>query len=450
VHCFIKNSSFSVYHIYADNLSNHTQNPYPAKNNFWSPSPNYSLRTYIDNVPLFLTLNTSSSLSQCNVMTRDNFTTVDRGFGIIDTIETEQIPFSESYPPEVELYGQAEVSKEEGNYAGAINLFKHIIQNYRNTQSSDMSLYSIFECYQFLDTGTTSEYRDILYSDLKNFLTTEINTTEHSMEFDDAAYQFILVCDVNMEKYYDALTGYEFLAQFHPEPETRLLSSYDYAELQAILGTGESVKGSDNSERSLAKLLKKLEKEILSDPVKSKLKEKYETEMISKSEKDGSKSISKSDFTKKGKSEIEKNIYSKRENDFISKSNYILISGRNLSKEELQKNYHKDIYTILGVENTDNNSSSQSELPTEYSLSQNFPNPFNPVTTISYQIPTDGIVNLKVYDILGKEVATLVSEMKRAGSYQVVFNGNNLASGIYFYKIQSGNFNQVKRMMLIK
>ncbi|HCA43370.1 MAG TPA: hypothetical protein DEP28_08985 [Bacteroidetes bacterium] len=172
--------------------------------------------------------------------------------------------------------------------------------------------------------------------------------------------------------------------------------------------------------------------------------------MISKSEKDGSKSISKSDFTKKGKSEIEKNIYSKRENDFISKSNYILISGRNLSKEELQKNYHKDIYTILGVENTDNNSSSQSELPTEYSLSQNFPNPFNPVTTISYQIPTDGIVNLKVYDILGKEVATLVSEMKRAGSYQVVFNGNNLASGIYFYKIQSGNFNQVKRMMLIK
>ncbi|MBE2254730.1 MAG: T9SS type A sorting domain-containing protein [Ignavibacteria bacterium] len=110
-------------------------------------------------------------------------------------------------------------------------------------------------------------------------------------------------------------------------------------------------------------------------------------------------------------------------------------------------NYNPNIPNLKNIRLSDN---IENIIPQEYSLYQNFPNPFNPVTTISYQIPTDGIVNLKVYDILGKEVATLVSEMKRAGSYQVVFNGNNLASGIYFYKIKSGNFNQVKRMMLIK
>ncbi len=99
----------------------------------------------------------------------------------------------------------------------------------------------------------------------------------------------------------------------------------------------------------------------------------------------------------------------------------------------------------------------ESNIPQSFNLSQNFPNPFNPVTNISYRIPVDGMVSLKVYDILGKEVATLVSEVKQAGNYQVVFNGNNLASGIYFYRInvnsgnsQSGNFTQVKRMMLVK
>ncbi len=83
-----------------------------------------------------------------------------------------------------------------------------------------------------------------------------------------------------------------------------------------------------------------------------------------------------------------------------------------------------------------------------YSLLQNYPNPFNPSTTINYQIPTTGIVSIKVYDVLGKEIATLVNEEKPAGSYEVNFsasggsasggNAANLSSGIYFYKIQAG------------
>ena len=90
------------------------------------------------------------------------------------------------------------------------------------------------------------------------------------------------------------------------------------------------------------------------------------------------------------------------------------------------------------------------ELPKEFSLAQNYPNPFNPETKINYDLPISGYVSLKVYDLTGREVAILVNQQLEAGSHKVTFNGSNFASGIYFYRIQTGNFSQVKRMMLIK
>ncbi|MFZ4590997.1 MAG: T9SS type A sorting domain-containing protein, partial [Ignavibacteria bacterium] len=77
-------------------------------------------------------------------------------------------------------------------------------------------------------------------------------------------------------------------------------------------------------------------------------------------------------------------------------------------------------------------------------------NPFNPTTKISYALPKSGLVTLKVYDILGKEVATLVNEVKNVGSYTIDFNGSNLSSGVYFYKLSVGDFSSIKKMTLIK
>ncbi|MEO8208992.1 MAG: T9SS type A sorting domain-containing protein, partial [bacterium] len=88
--------------------------------------------------------------------------------------------------------------------------------------------------------------------------------------------------------------------------------------------------------------------------------------------------------------------------------------------------------------------------PDKYSLQQNYPNPFNPSTSINFSIPKSGLVTLKIYDVLGKEVATLVNEVKTAGNYSLDFNAYNLTSGVYFYKIESGSFSDIKRMMLIK
>lgn len=89
-------------------------------------------------------------------------------------------------------------------------------------------------------------------------------------------------------------------------------------------------------------------------------------------------------------------------------------------------------------------------VPSVFELKQNYPNPFNPVTTISYTIPTEGMVSLKVYDLLGKEVATLVNQKQEAGRYAVHFNASHLSSGMYLYKLVMGANVQVKKLMVLK
>jgi hypothetical protein len=97
------------------------------------------------------------------------------------------------------------------------------------------------------------------------------------------------------------------------------------------------------------------------------------------------------------------------------------------------------------------------DIPSGFKLMQNYPNPFNPATIIKYSLPVDGLISIKVFDILGKEIKELVNEYKAGGDYSVSFNGSSLASGIYFYTItatpiggQAGNFRKVKKMILLK
>ncbi len=89
-------------------------------------------------------------------------------------------------------------------------------------------------------------------------------------------------------------------------------------------------------------------------------------------------------------------------------------------------------------------------LPVQYVLNQNYPNPFNPITTINYQIPDVSFITLNVYDVLGKNVATLISKEVPAGNYEIEFDANGLPSGIYFYQLRAGYYSETKKMVLIK
>ena len=101
---------------------------------------------------------------------------------------------------------------------------------------------------------------------------------------------------------------------------------------------------------------------------------------------------------------------------------------------------------VTGVTSVENGKA----LPASFSLNQNYPNPFNPTTVISYQVSASSPVVLKIYNMLGKEVQTLVNENKPAGNYTVEFNANNLPSGMYVYKLQAGSFSQSKKMVLLR
>lgn len=92
----------------------------------------------------------------------------------------------------------------------------------------------------------------------------------------------------------------------------------------------------------------------------------------------------------------------------------------------------------------------QSELPKEFLLLQNYPNPFNPLTNLKFLLPVSGITSLKIYDVLGREIQVLVNQHLSRGTYEVQFDGSNLPSGVYFYKLESNSFTETKKMVLVK
>lgn len=109
-----------------------------------------------------------------------------------------------------------------------------------------------------------------------------------------------------------------------------------------------------------------------------------------------------------------------------------------------QNDYNKDQAISLAKENE------VASIPGSFALNQNYPNPFNPTTTIEYQLPSDGFVSLKIFDLLGSEVKTLVNEFKTKGRYSITFDASNLASGLYIYQLKSSNFSLIKKMILSK
>ncbi len=125
------------------------------------------------------------------------------------------------------------------------------------------------------------------------------------------------------------------------------------------------------------------------------------------------------------------------------------VSGMDLSAKDAN-DYRTKLNALIRARNNKENILSSKIIPTDYSLYQNYPNPFNPTTKIQYDIPTDTKVELKIYDILGREVKTLVNEFQPAGRYSIDFNANYLASGVYVYQLSAKGFIKSRKMVIIK
>ena len=130
--------------------------------------------------------------------------------------------------------------------------------------------------------------------------------------------------------------------------------------------------------------------------------------------------------------------------DFSNDQTTVTIQRLRWNEEPVMEDVATATLGLLGI--NDN----LADIPTEFSLNQNYPNPFNPITTIKYGLPEESNVTLKIFNILGREVATLVNEHQGAGYHQISWDANVYSSGIYFYRIQSGNFLKIRKMILMK
>lgn len=368
----------------------------------------------------------------------------DMGNGIYDTILITQ---SNSNPPpgnDESFYATGVKNQDLKNYSSAISNIKNLINTYPNSKYLKRSIYNLYECYVLSDTNHNQGWRNIIFGDLKNYLEDKIQQYQNNAEFVSVAFDFVLKCKIKIKSYTPAMDGYEFIATNSPSATERLMASINYIDVEGLLpGQGGGVKEFNNSLNNIEKIntsenirpIKDILLNAYSKTTKS-IKQKEESELKN------SKDISKTEY----------NLDKKHKSDKILQNraiNNIRISG-SLDKKQRRERIRNELSLLSRGESFDVSIEEPKSNPLDYSLSQNYPNPFNPITNIRYSIKDQKLVTLKIYDILGREVKTLVNEVKTPGEYLVEFNGSELSSGIYFYRIVVGDFTAVKRMVLIK
>ncbi len=350
---------------------------------------------------------------------------------INDTIFTSVDNTGSTVPQDEINFSGGLKDKEITLFTSAESKFKTIINNYPSSKYLNGSLIELYCCYKKMDT-LNNDNRIILFTELKNYIAQKIQQYQSNLAFTDVAYNLLLMSKVMVGELNDAADGYQFLSLNHPEPERRLLASMDYECVLEMMGNGGSEM---ESTTELSSIEKNVERFIIKDTLAKIASKNYDKE----------------------KNRIKFNVDANKvkidaatEKKFDDKVRYNLLNTKHLSKEQKNKNRIENIMLIAGVKQT-RTKEITNIVPTKYQLYQNYPNPFNPITKIVFDLPKDANVKLIIYDILGREIQTLMNnEFKKAGKYMVEFNGSNLASGVYFYRIQSGDFVSVKKMVMIK
>jgi len=440
----------SGYHLYG--WIDSTVEIYKSRNNCWYRPGNSMPNIYLvrPNTGQPISTITYNYVFDCNSEPDPSEYELDyMGHEIWDSIMISENDIGEQPEEDEQLFIQAMDYYTDNQYVNSIMAYKSLINTYPSSNFVKDALYNMYSCHEALDTSSNQDYINTLFGNLNVYLEQKIESDSYDTEFEDVAFDVKLMCESKLQNYNDAMNGYEFIALFHPDPNTRLIASWNYEAVQAILNSGSSGGFHEvNLEYLLEKKIVEVEKVISENPVMQKMKKSYEVQfrerkgLIEEQIKIESSNLDESDYINRKIEELDKLKTDK------AKHNLLIL--KNLSTEELDRNKLEDMFLTSRNFRNESLTSRNSILPDQYKLSQNYPNPFNPTTTINYELPTDGIVTIKIFDLVGKEIATLVNESKKAGSYQVLFNGQNFSSGIYFYKIEVGNFVETRKMVLIK
>ncbi|MBX7041439.1 MAG: T9SS type A sorting domain-containing protein [Ignavibacteria bacterium] len=391
------------------------------------------------------------------------------GNGIFDSVlvsedVSDSIPSAEEilisqcdhYLNEMQMFGEAVIS------------LKYYIDDYPEGEYVNDALMDLYTAYLYLDTSADQNNRNILYGNLINYCEDKVAGNLYDAQFEYLAGDVIAMCNFELDNYDDAMNWYEFIALFYPDPDVRLSASWNYAEIEALIGSGsgggeteiengklkiESVEGRASTEyiEFLEELeIEKLHEEIVDDPVMRKLMKKFENKNHSDGMEQANRSADSPNTLTKH-SDAEAGMTAKLKNDKARKN---IFSSKSMSREQQEADRMKDIFLITANARNGKIAPGIAGIPFEFSLHQNFPNPFNPVTTISYDLPNSGFVRLKVYDMLGREVKTLVNAIKTAGFHRAQFKAERLACGAYFYRLsasgEAGEFVAARKCVVVK
>lgn len=324
-------------------------------------------------------------------------------------------------------------------------------------------------------TGSTEAVEELYFSSLaldsngnkmlplKTYYESVILNNPNNTELINIVFYYIQKCKVSLGEYVTAMGGFQQIINQNPYTYEGLIASWDYMSthlLDSMIGHGGGynenniINSSGSFENTEILLIDDFDNVKFNDDDKTIIKQNIEKAFIN---------------TKKKQAEEIIALREKANNDDIDAIDKLKIKEALKEAVKVQKPrnmteyidiVNKDIKKVFNIGNSDNSAiKKQTNIPTVFKLSQNYPNPFNPITTIKYEIPKDSKVKLVIYDLLGREVKTLVNnEIKSAGYYKVEFNMQNYASGIYFYQIEvwdpslrSGlRFVDAKKMVLVK
>ncbi|MCB0722679.1 MAG: T9SS type A sorting domain-containing protein [Ignavibacteriae bacterium] len=356
------------------------------------------------------------------------------------------------------------IETRKRNYEKVIDLAESILENDPGSREAVDAVSKLYLASLRLDSAGSK------MTALKAFLEQLILNNGNKPDLVKRAFYFIQKCKSALGQYQSAMTGFEDIVNNNPNTYDALVASWDYAATSLLLNGGSSggnrpiinVQSSMFSDEEMFKV-----NSFDDDPDdRSKLTKEQKPSYVNTPEgrQQVKVNVIKSfEETRKEEINVINNLRDRSEKGDRSAKKEL--RRREILQDVVKKRQPNDIYEHINdvssdirtvFNSTDDNSikKEQNSVPTEFELSQNFPNPFNPATKIQYALPHDGKVQLVIYDILGREVVKLVNnEFRTAGRYISEFNGSRLASGVYFYRImvnEGKDFNKVKKMVLVK
>ena len=273
---------------------------------------------------------------------------------------------------------------------------------------------------------------------------------------------------MKLGQYQSALEGFQYIMTQNPYTYEGLVASWDYAATYLLMGTGGSIQG--DNEQTLEDfntpadtLLSRMSRRDINTNMNSnnstneKITKIFYEKIKNTTKDDRSKQEEKLKTLEKtlesSKSTPEKNEAARELAVMKQIKEAVKIKKPNTVMNHIQI-MNDDIKKVFGVGKQSSKESTNSLIPQTYQLYQNYPNPFNPTTKIAFDLPKDAKVKLVIYDILGREMKTLVNnEFRSAGKYIIEFNGSNMASGVYFARIlvnDGKDFIAVKKMVYLK